>query len=177
MNSHGDLSLRLGITGDDPTLSKIYSKENIVNNPSVSLSFNIPIIDWGEKKARIAAQEAAMESVKIDFDQQKKNIIISIRQAVRGLEGDWNQIQIAKQNQKNADLTYALAQERYNNGELTGMDMNLQQQQLSNAEISFAQAQINYKIDLLNLKIQALYDFETNTAVVPEELYLNNNKN
>ncbi len=173
----GDLSLRLGITGDDPTLSKIYSKENIVNNPSVSLSFNIPIIDWGEKKARIAAQEASMESTKIDFEQQKKNIIISIREAIRSLDGDWNQIQIAKQNQKNADLTYALAQERYKNGELTGMDMNLQQQQLSSAQISFAQAQINYKIDLLNLKIQSLYDFESNTPLVPKELYLKDNKN
>ena len=55
--------------------------------------------------------------------------------------------------------------------------MNLQQQQLSNAEISFAQSQINYKIELLNLKIQSLYDFETNTPVLPKELYLNDNKN
>ncbi len=173
----GDLNLRLGVTGDDPNLGKIYSKENLVNNPSVSLSFNIPIIDWGEKKARIAAQEAAMESVKIDYEQQQKNIVISIREAVRSLEGQWTQIQIAKQNQVNAQLTFAINNERYKNGELTGMDLNLQQQQLSNAEISYAQAQINYKIDLLNLKIQALYDFETNTSVVPKELYLNNSKN
>ena len=173
----GDLTLRLGVTGDDPNLSKIYAKENLVNNPSVGLSFNIPIIDWGEKKARIAAQEASMESTKIDFEQQKKNIIISIREAVRSLEGDWNQIQIAQQNQKNAQLTYDISNERYRNNDITGMDLNLQQQQLSNAEISFAQAQINYKIDLLNLKIQSLYDFETNTAVMPNELYLEDNKN
>ena len=174
---NGDVSVRLGITGDDPNLGLIYSKNNRVTNPSISLSFNIPIFDWGEKKARIAAQEASMKSVKIDYDQEQKNIVIAIREAVRSLQSQWSQIQIADQNQKNAQLTYDISNERYRNGDITGMDLNLQQQQLSNAKISYAQAQINYKIDLLNLKIQALYDFETNIPVVPADLYLNNNKN
>ena len=167
----GDINLRLGITGDDPNLGRIYKEENTVNNPSISLSFNIPIFDWGEKKARIAAQEAAMESVKIDYQEQQKDIIISIRDVYRSINSQWDQIQIAELNQKNAQLTYEINNERYNNGQLTGMDMNLQQQQLSNAKISYAQAQINYKIELLNLKIQTLYDYETNTPILPRELY------
>ena len=68
----GSMNVRLGITGDDPNIGLIYNKDNRVTNPSVAVSFNIPIFDWGEKKARIAAQEAAMESVKIDFEQEQK---------------------------------------------------------------------------------------------------------
>jgi outer membrane protein len=169
----GDLNLRLGITGDDPNLTRIYGKENTVNNPSISLSFNLPIFDWGEKKARIAAQEAAMESVKIDYQEEQKDIVLSIREIYRSIQSQWNQIQIAKQNQVNAQLTYEINNERYLNGDLTGMDLNLQQQQLSNARISSAQAQINYKIALLNIKIQSLYDFESKTPVLPADLYLN----
>lgn len=169
----GDLNLRLGITGDDPNLTKIYGKENTVNNPSIALTFNLPIFDWGEKKARIAAQEAAMESVQIDYEQQEKDIIIAIREVYRSLQSQWNQIQIAKKNEVNAQLTYDINNERYLNGDLTGMDLNLQQQQLSNAKISYAQSQINYKIELLNLKIQSLYDFEKRTPVLPADLYLN----
>jgi hypothetical protein len=29
---------------------------------------------------------------------------------------------------------------------------------------------IDYKLELLNLKIQTLYDFETDTSIIPKEL-------
>jgi outer membrane protein len=62
--------------------------------------------------------------------------------------------------------------ERYENGDLTGMDLNLFQTQLSDRKIAYQQALINYKIELLNLKIQSLYDFVNNKEIVPAELYL-----
>jgi len=50
------------------------------------------------------------------------------------------------------------------------MDMNLYQTQLSSKSLTYAQSLIDYKIELLNLKIQSLYDFEKNEPVVPEKL-------
>ena len=94
---------------------------------------------------------------------------MDIRQVVRNLSNLKNQISIALQNQKNSQLTYDINLERYKNGDLTSMDLNLFQVQLSNNKMSYAQALINYKIELLNLKIQSLYDFTTNEAVVPEK--------
>ena len=173
---NGSLGLRLGITGDDKNLGNIYKKENTVNNPSVSLSFTVPLFDWGEKKAKIAAQEASMESTKIDYDEQKKDIIVSIREAYRSIQSQWTQIAIAELSRKNAELTYEISQERYANGQMTSMDMSLQTQQYTQAQIDYMQAQINYKLELLNMKIQTLYDFEKNTPVIPEDLYLNDNK-
>jgi outer membrane protein len=49
------------------------------------------------------------------------------------------------------------------------MDLNLFQVQLSNNKMAYAQALINYKLELLNLKIQSLFDFTTNEAVIPEQ--------
>jgi hypothetical protein len=63
----------------------------------------------------------------------------------------------------------------YENGDLTGMDLNLYQTQLSERKIAYAQALINYKIELLNLKIQSLFDFENNEPIIPADLYLNQN--
>ncbi len=167
----GSLNLRLGITGDDPNVGQIFN--NPTQSPSVGVSFNIPIFDWGERKARIEAQEASMQSIQIDYEEQEKDIIISIREVYRSLENYWRQIEIAKQNEVNAQLTYDISEERYKNGQITGMDLSLQQNQLSTAKLSVVQAQVNYKVELLNLKIQSLYDFEINQPVIPEELYLN----
>ena len=172
---NGTLGLKLGITGDDNKLGNVYKSENTVNNPSVSVTFNVPVFDWGEKKAKIAAQEASMESTKIDYDEQKKTIILSIREAYRSMQSQWDQIAIAELSRKNAELTYAISQERYSNGQITSMDMNLQTQQYTSAQISYTQSQINYRLELLNLKIQTLFDYETNTPVIPQDLYLNDN--
>ncbi len=169
----GDVNLRLGISGDNPDLDKIFDAPT--NSPSVGVNFNIPLFDWGEKKARIAAQEAAVESQKLSLSEQKNEIIIGIRQAYRNLQNQREQIEIARQNQTNAQLTYEINLERYENGDLTGMDLNLYQNQLSEKKIAYAQALINYKIELLNLKIQSLYDFEANEPVIPSELYINEN--
>jgi hypothetical protein len=49
------------------------------------------------------------------------------------------------------------------------MDLNLFQVQLSNNKMAYAQALINYKLELLNLKIQSLFDFTTNQPVIPEQ--------
>ena len=165
----GDVNLRLGISGDNRYLDQIFDAPT--NSPSVAVSFNIPLFDWGEKKARIAAQEAAIEVQKLNFTDEQNQIIIGIRQAFRNLQNQLNQIQIADQSQNNAQLTYEINLERYENGDLTGMDLNLYQTQLSTRKIAYAQALINYKIELLNLKIQSLYDFESKQSIIPQELY------
>lgn len=166
----GEVSLSVGITGDNKKLGNIY--ENPTRNPRVALSFNVPIFDWGEKKARLKAQEAKMKTKQLDFDQQKNSIIIDIRSVYRGIQNLLIQIDIAKQSMRNAQLTYDINKEKYQNGDLTGMQLDQYQSQLSQKKISYSQSLINYKIQLLNLKVQTLFDFTTRKAIVPEELYM-----
>nr|WP_319272025.1 TolC family protein [uncultured Draconibacterium sp.] len=170
----GDMNLRFGITGDNKDLGNIY--QNPTKSPSVGISFNIPIFDWGERKARIAAAEAAIESQELNLNEEKKQIVVDIRQVYRNIQNQLNQIELAKQNERNAQLTYEINLERYENGDLTGMDLNLYQNQLSSQKVALSQALINYKIELLNLKIQSLYDFEKNEAIIPSELYMTDNQ-
>jgi outer membrane protein TolC len=167
----GSIGLSLGISGDNEKLGNIY--DNPTNNPKVALSFNIPLYDWGEKKARIKAQEAVIETQKINETEQRKQIMLDIRKVCRNLQNLVNQIDIAKQNEKNAQLTYEINLERYSNGDLTSMDLNLYQTQLSQKKMAYAQALIDYKNELLNLKVQSLFDFETNQPIVPQNIITN----
>jgi len=165
---NGSLNFSMGIIGENENISDIY--KNPTQNPTVSLSFNIPLIDWGEKKAKIKAQEASMAQTQLSFDDEKTSIIVNIRQSYREMENTLLQIKIAKQGERNAQLTYDINLERYSNGDLTGMDLNQFQTQLSTKKKNYAQSQINYRIQLLNLKIQSMYDFETQKTLLPENL-------
>jgi len=162
---YGDLNLSVGLFGDNENLPDIYS--NPTDNQQVSLSFSIPLWDWGERKSRIKAAEASIESRKINYEEEENDIIINIRKVYRNLINLKNQIEIARQNVKNAQLTYELNLEKYENGDLTGMDLNIYQNQLSEKQLSLTNAIISYKLELLNLKIQTLYDFELKEAVTP----------
>jgi outer membrane protein len=162
---HGDLNLSIGLFGDNEIIREIYGSPT--DNEQVSLSFSIPLWDWGERKSRIKAAEASIESQKISYEEEENDIIINIRKVYRNLTNLKNQIEIARQNVTNAQLTYELNLEKYENGDLTGMDLNIYQNQLSEKQLSLTNAIISYKLELLNLKIQTLYDFEKKESVTP----------
>lgn len=161
----GDVTLSFGLTGDNRHFENIY--ESPTQSPRVAISFNVPLFDWGEKKARIRAQKTAQKINELNFENEKINIELSIRQTCRNLDNLRRQISIAEQSVKNAQLTYDLNQERYRNGDLTGMEMSQFQTQLSNKKTAYSRTLINYKIELLNLKILSLYDFEKDAPVIP----------
>ncbi len=161
----GDVSLSLGIIGDNEKFGNMY--QNPTQNPRMSISLNVPIFDWGEKKARVNAQKIAQTLAKIEQANLKIDIELDVRQTWRRLENLRTQIDIAEKSVRNAQLTYDINMTRYREGDLTGMEINQFQNQLSSRKITHAQALINYKIELLNLKILTLYDFEEKQPIVP----------
>lgn len=163
----GSLGLSIGLFGDNAKFSNVYDKANRTDNEEVSLSLEIPLWDWGRRKSMIKASEAMIATSQISFEDEQNNIIIDIRKVYRNLLNLQNQIEIARQNVKNAQLTYDLNLERYKNGDLTGMDLNLFQNQLSEKQLTYTNSLISYKLELLNLKIQTLYDFEKKEGVTP----------
>src|SRR5690554_6495843 len=161
----GDISLSVGIIGDHERFENIY--DNPTQNPRVAISLAVPIFDWGEKRARVRAQRVAQTLAKLEQENLRIDIELEVRQTWRRLENLRSQINIAETSVRNAQLTYDLNLTRYREGDLTGMEINQYQTQLSNRKIAYAQALINYKIELLNLKILTLYDFEKEEPIVP----------
>jgi outer membrane protein TolC len=161
----GSLGLSVGLFGDNEKFGNVY--ESPTDNETVSLSLSIPLWDWGERKSRIKATEASIESANITLEEEQNTIILDVRKVYRNLLNLQNQIGIARQSVINAQLTYDLNLEKYRNGDLTGMDLNRFQNQLSEQQLSYTNALISYKLELLNLKIQTLYDFEKKIPVTP----------
>ncbi len=160
----GNISLSYGLIGADETLKNVLDAPT--NNQRASLTFEVPIYDWGEQKSRIKAAEASVQQSELNLDQQKKQILIGIRRAYRNLQNQALQIELAKRNVESAQLTYDINLERYKNGDLTSMDLNLFQNQLSQKKIGLVNSMISYKLDLLNLKIESLWDFEKNRPAI-----------
>jgi len=161
----GNVSLAVGLFGDNEQIGSLY--DSPTDNQQVELSFEIPLWDWGQKEARMRAAEASLEMQKLSFDNEKVSIKLSLREIYRNLGNLLTQIEIAEKSVENARLTYELNVEKYENGDLTGMDLSLYQNQLSSQKNERTNAMISYKLELLNLKIQTLWDFEQRESIVP----------
>ncbi len=167
----GNIDLSVGMVGIDPVLADIYNKPT--RSPQVTVTLDIPIWDWGVRKSKIKAAEAAIRIDEINLEAERTNVELGIRQTYRSLQNLSMQIDIARQNEKNAQLTYEINLERYKNGDLTSMDLGRYQNQLSEKKMNLANSLISYKLELLNMKIQSLWDFENNISFVPRELQEN----
>jgi outer membrane protein len=159
----GDIGLSIGLFGDNEKLGKIY--DSPTDNQQVTMSLTIPLWDWGERNSRIKAADASIQTNEITLEEEQNNVILGIRKVYRNLSNYKNQIGISRQSVTNAQLTYEINLEKYKNGDLTGMDLNIVQNQLSEKQLALTNALIQYKLELLNLKIQTLYDFEKKEAV------------
>lgn len=164
----GEVNLTYGLTGTNELIKDVYDKAT--KNQQIELSVEIPLWDWGEKKSRIKAQEAAIQREKLTYDEDITDITIEIRKTYRELMNLELQIEIARKNVRNAQLTYEINLERYEYGDLTSMDLSLYQQQLSQSKTQLVSSLVNYKLALLDLKVQSLWDFEANKAVLQEDI-------
>jgi outer membrane protein TolC len=170
----GSITASFGVQAYDEVFADMF--QTPTNTPAIGISFDIPLFDWGERKSEIKAAEASLHSSQLQYEVERIDIEVNIRSVVRSLKNLENQIQIQRITVLNAQLAYDINLERYRNGDLTSMDLGLYQSQLSEAKMAVTNAIIDYKIELLNLKIQTLYDFEKELPIIPEEFKSSKNE-
>lgn len=165
----GNISARVGLSALDKRLGNIYDRPT--DSEQVGVTLTIPIFDWGARKAKVKSAELGMENDELDLEEEKKSIRADIRDICRNLPVLLRQIEIRKENVDNAAMTYKIQEDKYRDGNLSGMELLQYQTQLTTARQSYTNAVINYKVELLNLKIQSLWDFEKQESVLKEALW------
>jgi outer membrane protein TolC len=160
------LQAGFGLTGTNEQLDNLFDSPN--SDYLFALTFDIPLFDWGQKKHRLAATQAQIDTAHLSAEEEIKNIKSEIREAYRSLMNQKLQIEIAEKSITNAELTYEINLERYRNGDLSSKDLQFYQLQLSQQRLSLVQALINNRLALLDLKIRTLWDFEANRSILDD---------
>ena len=164
----GSISARVGLIGQGGNFNGAFSKPD--DNETIGITLTVPIWDWGARKANIRSTELSNENTEISNEEERKSIMLDVRQICRELPKLLRQIEIARQTVKNAERTYDINVEKYRSGTLTGMELKNQQTQLTDAKNSLTDAIISYKLKLLDLKIQTLWDYQNNRSYLPVNL-------
>jgi outer membrane protein len=143
--------------------------QNLLSRPGsfgVGLTVNIPIIDWGENRARVNAARATLEQNKIQLDAEKVTIERDIRTTVNRLQSSLRRLQLLEKNVVVAEKSFEISRQRYANGDIDSQAMALERERLNNEDITRLDSFINYKLLLSDIMRKTFFDFEKNISMV-----------
>ncbi|NOU60173.1 TolC family protein [Marinifilum caeruleilacunae] len=134
-------------------------------NFGVSLQLRIPILDWGENKARVKAAQTRINQNLIEIEEETMDIEREIISTVNNLHSSLRRLQLLEQNVKVAEKSFAISQSRFANGDIDTQALALDRERLDNSHVSHLEAYISYKMNLADLMRKTFFDFEKGMAV------------
>ncbi|HUX55717.1 MAG TPA: TolC family protein [Bacteroidales bacterium] len=143
--------------------------QNLINRPGsfgVGLTINIPIIDWGENRAKVHSAQATLAQNKFQQDADRITIERDIRTTVSRLQSSLKRLQLLEKNVVVAEKSFEISRQRYANGDIDSQSMALERERLNNAYISRLESFINYKLLLSDLMRKTFFDFEKNVSML-----------
>ncbi|HTN22263.1 MAG TPA: TolC family protein [Pelobium sp.] len=163
-----NLYLNLGLTQTGGTLNRSY--QDLLRNQTVTLGFNIPLIDWGVNRSNRKRAEANLELEKNSIAQEH----LSIEQQIDAQITKWNmqkeQMKIAKETRQLAEKRYELSKQKYTAGGLTYTDFNNAQLDKDQAVTDYLNNLGDYWLSYYLVRKLTLYDFENGRKIQLEDL-------
>ena len=145
------------------------SWQNLTNRRGsfgVGLTVNIPIIDWGENRAKVNSELATLKQNQIQLDADKVTIERDIRTTVSRLQSNLKRLQLLEKNVVVAEKSFEISRQRYANGDIDSQAMALERERLNSAYLSRLESFINYKLLLSDVMRKTFFDFEKNVSMI-----------
>ena len=162
------ISASYGLNNVGGTVSDLYtdpSKQQIAD-----VSFNIPIVDWGRRKAMMQTAIANKKLRDYEIEQSKVIFEQEIITKVRQFEMLRLQIEITKKSDEVAQMRYDVSQNRYLIGKIDITNLNIALREKDDAKRSYLQALKSFWTAYYDLRRLTLYDFANKRLLyVPEE--------
>ena len=146
-----------GLNNVTPTFNDLYrntSKQQIAN-----LTFDIPIIDWGRRRAQMQTAYAFKRLNDYVIEQDEITFEQDILTLVRRFEMLQLQIEITKKSDEVALKRYNVAQNRYLIGKIDITNLNIALTEKDSAKRAYIQALRDFWLAYFDLRRLTLYDF------------------
>ncbi len=130
------------------------------NQQRLSIGFNIPIIDWGRKKARFSTATAVEKLTNFNNDLEEAVLIQEITTLAKNFELLKKSIVIASEADSVAERRYKIANNLYQIGKLSITELNIAQGAWNTTRKSYVTALRKFWDTYYFLRRLTLYDFE-----------------
>ena len=164
-----DLQANFGLTQQAGTLPGLYTRPQ--DQQSVSLGFQIPLVDWGRTRSRTRTVRANLELVEANVQQERITFEQQVYLQVKQFDVLRRQMDVARKADEVGEKRYEISKNRYQIGKIGITDLTIAQQEKDQAKLGYAQALRDFWLAYHNLRFLTLYDFESNQALYNEAVF------
>jgi outer membrane protein TolC len=161
------VSAAYGLNNNGAVLNDVY--QNPLEQQQVSLSFAIPVLNWGRNKAMMKRAIANKKLTDYIIEQDAVTFEQDIMTLVRQFELLRLQIEITRKSDEVAAERYNVAQNRYLIGKIDITNLNIALEEKDNAKTSYIEVLKTFWTSYYQLRRLTLYDFATKSLLYSEE--------
>ncbi len=137
-------------------------------NRGVTFELQVPVWDWGKNDAEVEAERARLRQDQMELEDLRRNIQIEVRDVVRRTRETWSRVEMLRKSKEVSRRSFEINLQRFENGDITSTDLARASEQLSQSNLSYLAAFIEYKLALADLRRKTLYDFEAHRSLIEE---------
>ncbi|MFQ6092958.1 MAG: TolC family protein [bacterium] len=154
----GAISAFYNLDGKGDEFEQAIDTDGFNKNRGVTLSFSVPLWDWGKNRAEVEAAQANLKIAELNLEEERKIVERQIRDAVRRLEEAANRVEILKASVEVAQKSYDITRQRFEAGAVTSERLMDAQIALARAKKDDLEALIDYQLALADLKRVTMSD-------------------
>jgi len=138
-------------------------------NRGITFTLTVPILDWGRRRNNVMTQTINLNQRKMELDNLNEKIVKEIREIVRLVYEAEKRFRTTQTTVEIAARNYRIYRLRFENGDITGQELSLEQSRLSEVQLAYINAYVTYQLALADLKRKTLWDFENNRSYIINE--------
>lgn len=154
----GDLFALYGLNQNAEDFSEVY--KNPLDRQRLRVGVNVPILDWGRRKGRLAMAKSNREVVRISVNQEKIDFEQNVIMNVMEFNLQANQVLNTAKADTIAQLGYDVTQQRFLIGKVDVTKLNLARNDQEQARRAYIRALRSYWNYYFTIRRLTLYDFE-----------------
>jgi outer membrane protein TolC len=158
-----NVSARFGLNQSAEALGDAYT--NPLNQQRFGITFQMPLYNWGQGRARVAAAEAARERTRQSAAERRKELEREVYIEARQLEQLEQQARIAATADTVATRRFEVARNRYTVGQIAITDLFDAQRQKDQARRAYLQTLRDFWVSYYRLRRLTLHDLVNDTPL------------
>jgi hypothetical protein len=159
-----NVEMTYGLEKQDESYRELWNEFD--NSYSVTVNAYVPIWDWGQRKARIAAQEITIRKTELYQEETRSKIESEIKNAYQNLQEYQKRTLSMKENMQMAEEITTLTIEQYAKSEISLQDLLQTLTRQKDTEENFLDAYLGYRKSLIGLTVDTYYDYENDVALL-----------
>jgi outer membrane protein len=158
-----DLTASVGLARGADNISDIYTDPK--QEQFVALSLNIPIVDWGGQKNKVALSHAKRDFVAKQIKQDRLALETNIKQVVQQYQNLQEELKLVKELKSVAQERFEITKQSYFLSAISITDLTLAQREKDQAVREYISTLGLFWTSYFTLQMMTVYDFEKRETI------------